>query len=56
MSLAIFLDNLMNKNLEEARENINAIISQKAMESLNEKKKDIASIYFTEMKNITKKA
>lgn len=42
------IDNILEKNLESMRENLNAALSQKAAESLEERKKSIASGYFEE--------
>jgi hypothetical protein len=40
------ITNIMEKNLIEMKENVNKSLSEKAIEKLNEKKKEIAENYF----------
>lgn len=40
------LDDILEKNLESMRENLNTALSQKAAEALEERKKAIAADYF----------
>lgn len=44
------LKNIVNKNLDEMRNNFNASISQKAVQRLDEKKQEIAQNYFGQKK------
>lgn len=40
------LNDMLEKNLESMRENLNVALSQKAAEALEERKKSIAADYF----------
>ena len=42
------LDNIQTKNLDEMRNNLNAALTSKAVEKLNEKKQHIAKNYFAQ--------
>jgi coenzyme F420-reducing hydrogenase beta subunit len=42
------LDNILENNLSEMKEHLLAALQEKAMEKLEEKKKDIAANYFAQ--------
>lgn len=44
--IQLALDNILEKNLEAMRENFSTALSQKAAETLEERKKAVAAEYF----------
>lgn len=46
MSVQAAIENIVQKNIEEMRNNINIALTEKAVSKLDEKKQEIASKYF----------
>jgi DNA topoisomerase VI subunit B len=42
------IDNILENNLNEMKENFSQVLQEKTMEKLEEKKKDIAANYFAQ--------
>ena len=42
------IDNILENNLNEMKENLSKVLQEKTMEKLEEKKKDIAANYFAQ--------
>jgi hypothetical protein len=48
MSVKEAIQNMMNKNLDEMRQNLNDVLAQKAIGALEERKQEIAKNYFAQ--------
>lgn len=46
MNTEVIIDNIMEKKLDDMKQNINTILAKKASEKLDEIKSDLASNYF----------
>jgi hypothetical protein len=50
MSVKQAVDNMLNKNLDEMRQNLNDVLVSKALGALEERKQEIAKNYFAQPK------